>query len=108
MYAQIRTVGTTICTTTVSVYAFIVLQSFPHLEKLVGLSYCFTGFLCVACLGVVFVVCCVHETKGKHLDVLDDLTTASSRTSTMTATTTSTIAKTPTIGDPGVVASWQA
>lgn len=54
-----------------SVYAFVVLQSFPHLENLIGLSHCFTIFLVVAILGVLFCVFCVSETKGKKLDVLD-------------------------------------
>lgn len=52
-------------------YAFVVLQSFPRLETLIGLSHCFTIFLVVAILGVLFCVLCVSETKGKTLDVLD-------------------------------------
>lgn len=69
--AQIRNVGTSVCTMMVSVFAFIVLKSFPHLEELIGLPYCMTVFLCVACLGVVFVALCVPETNGKQLNVLD-------------------------------------
>lgn len=69
---QIRNIGTSVCTMTVSVFAFIVLKSFPHLEEIIGLPSCMTVFLCVACLGVVFVVLCVPETNGKQLNVLDD------------------------------------
>lgn len=70
---QIRDVGTTICTTTVSLYAFIMLKSFPYLLMNLQLYGCMVVFMCVALSGVLFTVLFVPETKGKRLDVLSEV-----------------------------------
>lgn len=69
MLIQIRNIGATMCTTTVSIYAFIMLKSFGYLRTTIHLYGCILMFLGVALFGIVFIVFMVPETKGRRLDV---------------------------------------
>lgn len=69
---QIRVIGTTICTTTVSIYAAIILNRFPYLLLHLELYGCMWLFASVAVFGLVFTIFFVPETNGKKLDVLND------------------------------------
>lgn len=68
---QIRNIGATMCTTTVSIYAFIMLNSFEYLKRTIHLYGCVLMFLGVALFGIVFIILMVPETKGKNLDVVE-------------------------------------
>lgn len=70
---QIRNIGTTMCTTTVSIFSFTMLKSFPYLLFHLGLHGCMLVFVCVGVLGIIFVVFVVPETKGKDLNVLNSI-----------------------------------
>lgn len=59
------------CTTTVSIYAFIMLNSFNYLQRTIHLYGCILMFLSVALFGIVFIIFMVPETKGKSLNVID-------------------------------------
>lgn len=67
------------CTTTVSIYAFIMLSSFNYLQRTIHLYGCILMFLSVALFGIVFIIFMVPETKGKSLDVLDTSSTLESQ-----------------------------
>lgn len=69
---KIRLIGTTICTTTVSLWAAIILNQFPYLLVNLHLYGCMWLFASVAIFGLLFTIFFVPETKGKTLDVLLD------------------------------------
>lgn len=69
---QIREIGSTICMVSISVFAFISLQTFPMLIDNYGLHVAM-GVCCAVCLlGILFVVFILKETKGKNLNTLEE------------------------------------
>lgn len=71
-FAQIREIGSTICMVSISVFAFISLQTFPMLIDNFGLHVAM-GVCCAVCLlGILFVVFILKETKGKNLNTLEE------------------------------------
>lgn len=69
---QIRKVSATICTCTVSLFAFIMLRTFPIMKDSLSLYGCLWFFSGVSMLGILFTVAVVKETKGKNLDAFDE------------------------------------
>lgn len=69
---QIRDVGTTICMTSISFFAFITMKTFPPLVSSLGLYSVMYIYCAVAVFGVIFGVFVVEETKGKNLNKLDE------------------------------------
>ncbi|KAG4071943.1 hypothetical protein HA402_006104 [Bradysia odoriphaga] len=69
---KIRDVGTTICMTSISAFAFITMKTFPPLVSTLGL-YSVMYIYCGVCVfGVIFGVFILTETKGKNLNKLDE------------------------------------
>lgn len=69
--ARMRSFGLTVGTSSISVFAFIIIASYPILLDIIDMhGYMF--ILAVTCaFGVIFVIFYVDETKGKKLDVLN-------------------------------------
>lgn len=70
--AKMRSFGLTVGTSSISVFAFIILASYPVLLEIFDMhEYIF--ILAVTCaFGVIFIVVYVDETKGKALDVVNE------------------------------------
>lgn len=70
--AKMRSFGLTVGTSSISVFAFIIIASYPMLLEIIDMhGYIF--ILAVTCaFGVVFVVVYVDETKGKTIDVVNE------------------------------------
>lgn len=69
---QIRDVGTTICMTSISVFAFVTMKTFPPLVSMLGMYTVMYMYCGVSILGVIFGVFVLAETKGKNLNKLDE------------------------------------
>lgn len=65
---KIRSVGSAICLATLAFIAFMLLKFFPILNELIEFYGCMWLFATVCCLGAVFILFVLPETKGKVLD----------------------------------------
>ncbi|KAJ6649970.1 Facilitated trehalose transporter Tret1 [Pseudolycoriella hygida] len=69
---KIRDIGTTICMTSISVFAFITMKLFPPLVNCLGLYSVMYIFCGVCVFGVIFGVFILQETNGKNLNKIDE------------------------------------
>lgn len=67
---KIRKIGATICTTSVSMFSFVILKGFPVMLHRLELHGCLTVFAAVSLFGVLFTLFVVRETSGRRLDVV--------------------------------------
>lgn len=66
---KVRSFGVTFGNVAINIFAFVISKSFPILNEAIGLPGCLIIF-CISCaVGVLFIVFCVDETKGKDLNV---------------------------------------
>lgn len=68
---RIRKVGSPICMSSVSFFAFIMLKLFPYLMLYLDLHGCMFLFAGVSTFGVFYTIYVVPETRGKNLDSLE-------------------------------------
>lgn len=69
--AKVRSFGLTIGTSSMSLFAFILVMTFPILMEIIDLQGCMLVFATTCALGIIFVSFVVEETKGKTLDRLN-------------------------------------
>lgn len=66
---KVRPFGVTFGNVAINIIAFVTVKVFPILSQIIHLNGCLVIF-CVCCaFGVLFIVFCVDETKGKELNV---------------------------------------
>lgn len=67
---NVRAIGLTIGMTSMNLFAFVITNTFPIMMEVIQLYGCMAILATCCAFGIVFVVFCMNETKGKRLDLL--------------------------------------
>lgn len=67
---KLRPVGVTFGNISMNVFLFIIVKLYPLLVEIIKTEGCMLFFGITCALGVIYVVMCVKETKGKELNVV--------------------------------------
>lgn len=68
---KVRSFGLTVGTSSMSLFAFGLVITFPVLMEVIDMHGCMLIFAITCALGIIFVIFAVDETKGKTLDLLN-------------------------------------
>lgn len=75
---KVRPVGLTFGNVCINVISFVIAGALPLLTEMIGLRNCSIIFSTGCGLGIIYMVLCVEETKGKELNNLKRKSTAGS------------------------------